>query len=162
MLVRGKRFFKFLIHSNLLDSKYLAPHTDVMLRFIEQEDKNACGGEPLGVEQACRIYVTHLVDETRLRDEAIRTNYYCISSFTRFIGAEKNIKLIKRDNILRYLNHLEVTHGYSQRSKAAVLTCIRRFFAFFTAQGLVSANPTANIRIKKVKKVVKPHSVKKS
>ncbi len=52
-------------------------------------------------------------------------------------------------------NHLELKRGYSQKSKAAVLTTIQRFYALFAAQGLVKTNTTANIRIKKVKKIDK-------
>ncbi|MBA7702681.1 Tyrosine recombinase XerD [subsurface metagenome] len=53
------------------------------------------------------------------------------------------------------MNHLELERGYSQESKAAVLTTIRRFFTFFAVQGLVKTNTTANIRIKKAKKIDK-------
>ena len=152
-LVRGKRFFRFLIHSNLLDSKYLPLHVDVIETFIGQIDD--CDRGPLAVEQACAIFVKHLLEETRLRYGAIKTKYYHIRSFARFIGAKKRIEYINRDDIIGYLNHLEIDRGYSQASKATVLTSIRRFFAFFAAQGLMKANVTANITIKKVKKVDK-------
>jgi len=153
MLLRGKRFFKFLIHANMLDSKHLPVYTNKIIRFIEQEDDSA-GGRP-NLDQACRIYLKHLIQETRLHDEAIRTNYYHIISFAQFIGNKKKIDLISRDDILCYLNHLELKRGYSQKSKSAVLTTIRRFFTLFAAQGLVKTNTTANIRIKKVKKIDK-------
>ena len=53
------------------------------------------------------------------------------------------------------MNHLEVEHGYSPSSKAAVLTTLRSFFRFLAAQKLIKHNPTGNIRIKKVKKIDK-------
>jgi len=150
MLVRGKRFFKFLIHANLLDPRHLPPPTSKIMSFIEQEEDSEYG-EQLELEQACRIYLRHLIREKRLRWEAIRPVYYHSTSFADFAGHKKRLKLIRRDDILGYLNHLELQHGYSQRSKIAVLTTLRSFFAHFAAQGLIQAGVAANIRIKKVK-----------
>ncbi len=148
MLVRGKRFFKFLIHANLLDPRHLPSPTSKIMSFIEQEE-DSDSGEPLEFEQACRIYVKHLIREKRLRWEAIRSAYYHITSFADFVGQRKRLKLIRRDDILGYLNHLELHRGYSQRSKIAVLTTLRSFFVHFSAQGLIKAGVAANIRIKK-------------
>jgi len=153
MLVRGKRFFKFLIHANLLDPTHLPPHSSKIMSFIEQE--NDSEAEPLELEQACRIYVKHLIREKRLRWEAIRSAYYHITGFSQFAGHKKRIKLIRRDDILGYLNHLELQRGYSQRSKITVLTTLRSFFAHFAAQRLIKAGVADNIRIKKVKKIEK-------
>jgi len=154
MLVRGKRFFKFLIHANLLDPTHLPPPTSKIMSFIEQEE-DSNSREPLKLEQVCRIYVKHLIREKRLRWEAIRSAYYHITSFADFVGQKKRIKLIRRDDILGYLNHLELKLGYSQCSKIAILTTIRSFLAFFAAQGLIRAGTAANIRIKKMKKIDK-------
>ena len=154
MLVRGKRFFKFLIHANLLDPRHLPPPTSKIMSFIEQEEDSEYG-EQLELEQACRIYLRHLIREKRLRWEAIRPVYYHSTSFADFAGHKKRLKLIRRDDILGYLNHLELQHGYSQRSKIAVLTTLRSFFAHFAAQGLIQAGVAANIRIKNMKKIDK-------
>ena len=153
MLVRGRKFFKFLIHSSLLDAKYLPFYRSKIIRFIEHEGDSAV--DQLEVEQACRIYIKHLIQEKRLNDGAVRSNYYHILAFVQFIGTKKKINLINRDDILNYLNHLELKHGYSQSSKEIFLATIRRFFTFFADQGLIKANTTANIRIKKVKKIDK-------
>lgn len=154
MLVRGKRFFKFLIHANLLDPRHLPPHSSKIMSFIEQDD-DSDRGEPLELEQACRIYVRHLIREKRLRWEAIRSAYYHSTSFADFAGHKTRLKLIRRDDILGYLNHLELQRGYSQRSKITVLTTLRSFLAFFAAQRLIQAGTAANIRIKRVKKLDK-------
>jgi site-specific recombinase XerD len=154
MLVRGKRFFKFLIHANLLDPRHLPPPTSKIISFIEQEEDSE-HGESLELEQACRIYLRYLIREKRLRWEAIRPVYYHTTSFVDFVGKRKRFKLIRRDDILGYLNHLDLKRGYSQRSKIAVLTTLRSFIAHFAAQGLIQAGVAANIRIKKVKKLDK-------
>jgi site-specific recombinase XerD len=87
--------------------------------------------------------------------EAIRTKYYHILAFTQFIGANKKTSLITRDDIFSYLNYLELERVYSRGAKAAILTVLRCFFAFFAAGGLIKTNPTANIKIKKEKKIDK-------
>jgi len=153
MLIRGRRFFKFLIHAGQLESKHLPIYTSKVIRFIEQEDDSA--EDQPNLEQCCRIFLKHLVQAKTLHYEAIRSNYYHITTFAQFIGAKKKINLIRRDDILCYLNHLELKRGYSQGSKAAVLAIIRRFFALFAAQSLIKANTTAHIRIKKEKKIDK-------
>jgi len=150
-LIRGKRFLKFLIHANMLDSKHLPVYTSKIIKFSEHEGDSSV--DRLEVKQACRLYIKHLIQETRLRDGAVRSNYYHILAFAQFIGNKKKINLISRDDIRCYLNHLELKRGYSQESKTAVLTTIRSFFTLFAAQGLVKANTTANIKIKKVKKI---------
>jgi len=150
---RGRRFFKFLIHANMLDTKHLPVYTSKIIRFIEHEGDSAA--DRLELKQACRIYIKHLTQETRLHDGAVSSKYYHILAFAQFIGNKKKINLISRDDILYYLNHLELKRGYSQESKTAVLTTIRSFFTLFAAQGLVKANTTANIKIKKVKKIDK-------
>jgi len=154
MLVRGKRFFKFLIHASLLDPRHLPPPTSKIMSFIEQEEDSE-HGKPLELEQACRIYARHLLREKRLRWEAIRPAYYHTTSFADFVGKTKRLKHIRRDDILCYPNHLELKRGYSQCSKIAILTTLRRFFAHFAAQGLIQAGVAANIRIKKTKKIDK-------
>jgi len=154
MLIRGRRFFKFLIHAGQLESKHLPSYTSKVIRFIEQKDDSA--EDQPNMEQCCHIFLKHLVQAKTLHYEAIRSNYYHITNFAQFIGAKKKINLIRRDDILCYLNHLELKRGYSQGSKAAVLTIIRRFFALLIAQRLIKANPTAHIRIKKEKKIDKP------
>ena len=150
---RGRRFFKFLIHANMLDSKHLPVYTSKIIRFIEHRGDSAA--DRLELKQACRTYIKHLIQETRLHDGAVSSKYYHILAFAQFIGNKKKINLISRDDILCYLNHLELKRGYSQESKTAVLTTIRSFFTLFAAQGLVKANTTANIKIKKVKKIDK-------
>ncbi len=152
-LIRGKRFFKFLIHAKMLYSKHLPVYTSKIIRFIEHEGDSAV--DRLEVKQACRIYIKHLIQETRLREGAVSSNYYHTLAFAQFIGNKKRITLISRDDIRCYLNHLELKRGYSQKSKTAVLTTIRSFFTLFAAQGLAKANTAANIKIKKVKKIDK-------
>jgi site-specific recombinase XerD len=48
--------------------------------------------------------------------------------------------------------HLERERGYSASSRATILSDLRGFFSFFTAQKAIKCNPTKNIRIKKPKK----------
>ena len=50
ILVRGKRFFKFLIHANMLDSKHLPVYTSKMMKFVEQEDDSE--GDQANLEQS--------------------------------------------------------------------------------------------------------------
>lgn len=160
--VRGRRFFKFLIHGNMLDSKYLPVYASKIRTFIEQSEQGPLSYQAaelpvdrLNVEQACRVFLNHLCQENTLRYEAVRTLYYHISSFSQFLGPRKKISAITRDEIIGYLNHLEIEHSYSPSSKAAVLTTLRSFFRFLATQKLIKHNPTGNIRVKKVKKIDK-------
>jgi len=149
----GRRFFKFLIHRNILYNTYLPVYKGKIIQIIEQAADSI--EEHLNVQKACAIFLNHLWQKKTLQYSAIRVKYYNINNFSLFVGPKKRITSITRDDIICYLNHLELDRGYSRGSRASVLTNLRRFFDFFIAQKTITHNPTSTIRIKKSLKINK-------
>lgn len=146
----GRRLFKFLIHARILDSTYLPTCKSTLIRAMEQAPNSICGH--LNVQEACGVFSRHLWREKTMQYAAIRARYNHINAFSMFLGTDRQISTITQDDIVCYLNHLERERGYSPFSRATILSDLRSFFSFFTAQKAIKCNPTRNIRIKKPKK----------
>lgn len=70
----GRRFFKFLIHRNILYNTYLPVYKGKIIQIIEQAADSI--EEHLNVQKACAIFLNHLWQKKTLQYSAIRVKYY--------------------------------------------------------------------------------------
>ncbi len=146
----ARKFFKFLIHARMLDPDFLPTRNTLLIKAIEQPPDELSAA--MSLHQASRAFIKHLWEHKTLLYEAVRTQYMRLQSFTKWHGGHKSIGDIDRDDIRSYLQYLQQVRGYRATSRAATLTALRRFFAFFITSGVLRTNPTATLRVKKPKK----------
>ena len=146
----GRRFFKFLIHAGMLDPGFLPARKTVLIRAIEQAPDEL--SDKMNLRQACCAFVGHLWEKKTLLYDGIRTQYTNLCSFAKWIGTQKNLGAVSRNDIQDYLQYLQQERGYSAVSRASALSGLRAFFAYFTASGVLKTNPTVTLRVKKPKK----------
>lgn len=146
----ARKFFKFLIHAGMLDPDFLPTRKTLLIKAIEQPPDELSA--TMSLHQASRAFIKHLWELKTLLYGAVRTRYMQLQSFAKWLGAHKSIEDIGRDDIRSYLQYLQHVRGYRATSRAATLTALRRFFAFFITSGVLKTNPTATLRVKKPKK----------
>ena len=150
----ARKFFKFLIHAGMLDPGFLPTRKTLLIEAIEQPPDEISAA--MSLHQASRTFTRHLWVHKTLLYEAVRTQYMHLQAFAKWLGGNKSIGDIGRDDIRSYLQYLQQERGYRATSTAAILTALRRFFAFFITSGALKTNPTATLRVKKPKKRPSP------
>ena len=142
----AKKFFKFLIHAGMLDPGFLPARKTLLIELINQPPDKLSA--TMSLQQASRAFTKHVWENKTLLYEAVRTRYMHLQSFATWLGADKRIGDIRRDDIRSYLEYLQQERGYRATSAAATLTALRTFFAFFLTSGVLKTNPTATLRVK--------------
>jgi len=150
----ARKLFKFLIHAGMLDPRLLPTRKTLLIKAIEQAPDELSAG--MSLHQACCAFVKYLWENKTMLNEAVKTRYIHLQSFARWKGGHKSIGAVRRDDIRSYLQYLQQDRGYRAISKASTLTELRTFFAFFITSGVLRTNPTATIRVKKLKKRPQP------
>ena len=146
----ARRFFKFLIYADLLDRRFLPIRKTVLHRDIEQAPERL--SSQMQLHQACYAYTKYLWDKNSLLYDAVRTQYHHLKAFAAWKGIHTPISAITTEDIRDYLRWLRQERGYSDVSRVNILSGLRAFLSLFTASGILKANPTTGLRVKKPKK----------
>ena len=115
-LLRCKRFFKFLIHNKFLDRKYLPVYQNRFLQRIKEEcndPETLQDTNILNMKKAGCIFFKDLLNKKHLRMTGLKGIYYHITAFLSFIGEEKKLNIVRRDNVITFLNYLKHERKYS-------------------------------------------------
>ncbi|MCX7038095.1 MAG: tyrosine-type recombinase/integrase [Spirochaetes bacterium] len=145
----GRRFLTFLIHAGCLDASLLPRRSTVLRRAIEE-----ASAEPdahLSLPQAVVLYIKHLSEHSSLLAGALDARYTHLRMFARWKGPTCCLASVRRQHIRDYLDWLQEKRHYRAVSRAAALTELRAFFAYFITTGLLKNNPTDGFRVKKPK-----------
>jgi site-specific recombinase XerD len=152
-LVRGRRFFKFLINSNLLSKKHLPVYISNVEKSIARASFTL--RPDMNIDESISFFMRYISNTREILFGALRSYYYHLNGFLIYVGEKKKICEINNDDIRNYLNYLSTARGYSPVSKSSILTTLRSLFRYFYAEKVIKKDPTDNIHIKKLKKIEK-------
>ncbi len=152
-LVRGRRFFKFLINLNLLSKKHLPVYTSNVEKAIARAPLTLRPN--MDINESISFYMCYINNTREILFGALRSYYYHLNGFLIYIGENKKICEINNNDIRNYFNYLSTVRSYSPGSKSSVLTTLRSLFRYFYAEKIIKKDPTDNIHIKKPKTIEK-------
>jgi integrase/recombinase XerC len=105
------------------------------------------------IDKLVRTFLEYLEIEKNYSSHTIESYQNDLKAFVEFIGTE-NIREPKEvdKGILRgFLAHL-IDEGYSKKSMARKIACLRSFFKFLKRKNFIESNPVLNIRTPKLDK----------
>jgi integrase/recombinase XerC len=146
----ARRFLIFLVHAGYLDASLLPRRSSVLLRAIEQVSTEP-EAHP-SIPQAVVRYIKHLREDHSMLAGALEARYSHLMMFARWKDPRRHLASVRAEHIRDYLEWLQQKRRYRAVSRAAALTDLRAFFAYFVTTGLLKRNPTNGFHVKKPKK----------
>jgi len=109
------------------------------------------------IDLAVSGYLDHLIVDRGLARLTVESYGSDMKDFSRFLASRgaRNAAHIHREDLLRYLAELD-RRGFSARTRARKISCIRSFFRFLIETGQIGENPSDLIAAPRLPKRI-PH-----
>ena len=109
------------------------------------------------IDLAVSGYLDHLIVDRGLARLTVESYGSDMKDFSRFLASKgaRNAAHINREDLLRYLAVLD-RRGFSARTRARKISCIRSFFRFLMETGQIGENPSDLIAAPRLPKRI-PH-----
>jgi tyrosine recombinase XerC len=103
------------------------------------------------IDKLVRSFLEYLEIEKNYSSHTIESYQNDLNAFVRFIGTEniRDPKEVDKGILRGFLAHL-IDEGYSKKSMARKIACLRSFFKFLRHKKFIESNPVLNIRTPKL------------